>query len=453
MRNLYLLPLITSLLWAQSPTQNLAEVKPSPQQLAWQELEFGALIHLGPNTFLNQEAGDGSADPNVFQPADLDPEQWVLAAKAAGARYVVLVAKHEDGFCLWPTKTTSYSVKQSKWQNGRGDVVKEVALAARRHGLKFGLALSPVDRHEVLPRDPKVYDRLYMAQLRELAQNYGDLVEMGIDGVDADGQTYDFESYLRALRTQQPNTIAFGSLDFLPAGDARTAGTGTVENWNAVDQMGALRWRPGVVRTALREQQWFWHPSSEAKLKTVYQLIEAYHKSVGRGYQFVLGLAPDQRGLLPEADVARLKAFGEAIGKLYGQNLATRAHKYQVDGGPTEKTAIDGDPETAWFGYSGRRTATLSMSFPDAIVFDRLVMMEWLNDGQKIQRYRIQSRLGNSWTTIAEGSSIGHRRIEQMAITTSQELRIELTTSSGAPALREFQIFHGGGDHQVSRTY
>ena len=129
-----LLALTTSLLWAQSPTQNPAEVKPSPQQLAWQELEFGALIHLGPNTFLNQETGDGSADPNTFQPVDLDPEQWVLAAKAAGARYIVLVAKHEDGFCLWPTKTTSYSVKQSRWQNGRGDVVKEVAAAARRHG-------------------------------------------------------------------------------------------------------------------------------------------------------------------------------------------------------------------------------------------------------------------------------------------------------------------------------
>ncbi|MBY0506284.1 MAG: alpha-L-fucosidase [Bryobacteraceae bacterium] len=435
--------------------QNLAEVKPAPPQLAWQELEFGAWIHLGPNTFLGQETGDGSADPNVFQPADLDPEQWVLAAKAAGARYLILVAKHEDGFCLWPTRTTAYSVKQSKWQNGRGDVVKETAAAARRHGLKFGLSLSPVDHHELLPRDPKAYDRLYLAQLRELTQNYGDLVEMGIDGADNDGQTYDFDGYLRALRAQQPNAIVSGRLDFLPVGDARVAYTGAaaLENWNAVEQASSLRWRPGVVRTPLRDQQWFWHPASDSKLKTVDQLMDAYHKSVGRGYQFLLGLAPDTRGLLPENDVRRLKEFGDALTKLYSQNLAARSHKYQVEGGPTEKAAFDGDPDTAWFGYTGRRTATLSMSFPDAVVFDRIALMEWLNDGQKIQRYRIQSRLGSNWTTIAEGASIGHRRIEQMAITTAQELRFEFTTSSGAPAIREIQIFHGGGDHQVSRLF
>lgn len=448
----YLLPFLAVCLAAQSPTQNLAEVKPTPQQLAWQELEFGVVIHLGPNTFLNQEAGDGSAEPGVFQPADLDPEQWVLAAKSAGARYVILVAKHQDGFCLWPTRTTAYSVKQSGWQNGRGDVVKETAAAARRHGLKFGLSLSAVDRHEVHPRDPKRYDRLYMAQLRELAQNYGDLVEMGIDGVDSDGQAYDFEAYIRALRTPQPNTIVAGRQDFLLVGDARIAQPAT-ENWNVIEQMGALRWRPGIVRTPLREQQWFWHANSEAKIKTVDQLVEAYHKSVGRGYQLQLGLAPDTRGLLPEVEVRRLREFGETLSKLYSRNLVARSHKYQVEGGATEKTAFDGDPDTAWFGYSGRRTATLSLSFPEAIVFDRLVIMEWLNDGQKIQRYRVQSRLGSNWTTVAEGASVGHRRIEQMPITTAQELRIEFTTSSGAPAIREIQLFHGGGDYQVSRVY
>lgn len=276
---------------------------------------------------------------------------------------------------------------------------------------------------------------------------------MGISGVDTEGQAYDFESYVRAMRTQQPNAILFGQLDFLPVGDARGQSGGAAENWNAVEQMGTLRWRPGVVRLPLREGQWFWHPSSEAKLKTVDQLVESYHKSVGRGYQFLLGLAPDQRGLLPEVDVKRLKEFGETIGKLYSQNLVARSHKFQLEGGPTEKTAIDGDAETAWFGYTGRRTATLSLQFPETIVFDRLLMMEWLNDGQKIQRYRVQSRLGHTWTTVAEGSSIGHKRIDQIPITTTQELRVEFTTSSGAPALRELQIFHGGGDYQVSRLY
>jgi alpha-L-fucosidase len=154
--------------------QNFVDLKPSPPQIEWQDLEFGVIVHFSTNTFLNREWGDGTADPKVFNPSQVDPEQWLRAAKAAGAKYVVLVAKHHDGFCLWPTAQTSYSVKNSPWKVGKGDLVRETADAAHKLGLKFGVYLSPWDRHEPKYKIPAEYDKYYLAELDELAQNYGD---------------------------------------------------------------------------------------------------------------------------------------------------------------------------------------------------------------------------------------------------------------------------------------
>src|SRR6267378_5450629 len=150
--------------------QNFTDIKPSPQQVAWQDLEFGVIIHFGPNTFMDREWGDGTASPQVFNPTQFDPEQWMQAIQAAGAKYVVLVAKHHDGFCLWPTAQTDYSVKTSPWKNGHGDLVQEVSDAARKHGLKFGVYLSPWDRHEPRYEDSGSYDKYYTEELDELAQ-------------------------------------------------------------------------------------------------------------------------------------------------------------------------------------------------------------------------------------------------------------------------------------------
>src|SRR5580700_4859719 len=163
-----------------SLAQNFTDVKPSPQQVAWQDLEMGAIIHFGPNTFMDREWGDGTADPSVFNPAQVDPEQWMRALRAAGIRYVIFVAKHHDGFCLWPTAQTDYSVKSSPWENGHGDVVKRVEQAAQKFGLKFGVYLSPWDRHEPRYSNSSEYDKYYAAQLDELAQGYGNLEEFGL---------------------------------------------------------------------------------------------------------------------------------------------------------------------------------------------------------------------------------------------------------------------------------
>src|SRR5882724_5816188 len=167
--------------------QNFVDIKPSPQQVQWQDLEIGAIIHFGPNTFQDREWGDGTANPQVFNPTQFDPEQWMRAIKAAGAKYVVMVAKHHDGFCLWPSEQTDYSIKNSPWQGGKGDVVGAVAAAARKYGLAFGVYLSPWDRHEPRYTNSAEYDRYYASQLDELALGYGELVEFWLDGAGSAG--------------------------------------------------------------------------------------------------------------------------------------------------------------------------------------------------------------------------------------------------------------------------
>jgi alpha-L-fucosidase len=281
--------------------QNFTEVKPSPQQVAWQDLEFGVIIHFSTNTFLDREWGDGTASPAVFNPTNFDPDQWMQAIKASGAKYVVLVAKHHDGFCLWPTEQTDYSVKASPWRDGKGDVVGEVARSARKFGLKFGVYLSPWDRHDPRYANPEAYDKYYLSELEELAQRYGDLVEFWLDGAGSAGHVYNFPRIIETLRTYQPNTIVFADTGLFEYGDARWVGTesGRVdyENWNVIDRHGYLRWRPIEADTPLRELHWFWHPHDEASLKS---LDESDHhlrsRRSGAASQLMLGLAPDTRG-------------------------------------------------------------------------------------------------------------------------------------------------------------
>ncbi len=281
---------------AHSSAQNFPQIGPSPQQVAWQDLEFGVIIHFGTNTFLDREWGDGTADPKVFNPTEFDPEQWMRAIRAAGAKYVVLVAKHHDGFCLWPTAQTDYSVKSSPWKNGQGDMVREVAEAARKFGLKFGIYLSPWDRHEPRYSNSAEYDKFYAEQLSELAQNYGELVELWLDGAGSAGHVYDFPKFIETLRTYQPNTLVFADTGLFEYGDIRWSGneTGDIpyENWNVIDRHGYLRWRPVEADTPLHKLHWFWHPNDEGSLKSLNELISVYEKSVGRGGQLMLGLAP-----------------------------------------------------------------------------------------------------------------------------------------------------------------
>ena len=422
--------------------QNFSDIKPAPQQVAWQDLEFGAIIHFTTNTFLDREWGDGTADPATFNPTQFDPDQWMKAIRDSGAKHVVFVAKHHDGFCLWPTEQTNYSVKSSPWKGGKGDVVGDVARAARKYGLKFGVYLLPWDRHEPKYKDSAAYDGYYQSLLDELAQNYGDLVEFWLDGAGSAGHVYNFPKIIETLRTYQPNTIVFADTALFEYGDARWVGTegGSVpyENWNVIDRHGYLRWRPVEADTPLRANHWFWHPSDEASLKSLNELLKMYDETVGRGAQLMLGVAPDRRGLLPETDVARLEEFGKAIRMRYGHNLAAE-HAATT---PEIAAALDGNPDTFWTAPAGSHHATLEVNFAKPVTFNRALTMEWLNDGQRVQKYSIEVWTGTAWKSVAAAEAIGHKKIDIFAPVTASRVRLNILSSTGAAAIREFQLYN-----------
>ena len=426
--------------------QNFVDVKPAPQQVDWQDLEIGVIVHFSTNTFLDREWGDGTADPKSFNPTAFDPEQWMKAIKASGAKYVVLVAKHHDGFCLWPTGQTDYSVKASPWKDGKGDLVREVANAAHKYGLRFGIYLSPWDRHEPKYKDSAAYDNYYQAELTELVSSYGELTEFWLDGAGSTGRSYNFPRIIENLRTYQPNTIVFADTALFEYGDARWVGTesGRVdfENWNVVDRHGYMRWRPVEADTPLRNDHWFWHPNDEASLKSLDELITTYDQTVGRGAQLMLGLAPDRRGLLPENDVARLREFGEALKARSAHNLAL-AHGKTSD---EAAAAFDGNPESFWTAPAGSHHATLELNFDHPVTFDRSLVMERLNEGQRVQKYAIEYWTGSAWKPVAAAEAIGHKKIDHFEPVTASKVRLNILSSTDAAEIREFQLFDSRED-------
>jgi len=439
--------LVFSLAGSAGHAQNFTDIKPSPQQVAWQDLEFGVLIHFGTNTFLDREWGDGTASPKVFAPSQFDPEQWMRAIKAAGAKYVVLVAKHHDGFCLWPTGQSDYSVKSSPWENGQDDVVRRVSQAARKFDLKFGVYLSPWDRHEPSYKNSAKYDDYYIAELSELTANYGDLVEFWLDGAGSEGHVYNFPRIIDNLRISQPNTLVFADAALFEYGDIRWAGNedGTIpyENWNVLDRHGYLRWRPVEADTPLHKNHWFWHPNDEATLKSVAELVSTYEETIGRGGQLMLGLSPDRRGMLPDADVNRLEQFGAAIRKRYGRNLIAKEH---IRGQGAIEAALDGDPETFWSAPAGSHHAVLEANFAKPLTFDHALVMEWLNDGQHVEQFRIEAWTGKDWSPLVEGNAIGHKRIDHFGPVSASRIRLNILVSSSEAHIREFQVFSTGSD-------
>ncbi len=423
--------------------QSFDAIKPSPYQVAWQDLEFGVILHFSTNTFLDREWGDGTANPSVFNPEQFDPDQWMRAIHASGAKYVVLVAKHHDGFCLWPTRQTDYSVRSSPWKNGKGDVVGEVARAARKYGLLFGVYLSPWDRHEPKYKDTPAYDEYYNAELSELASQYGDLVEFWLDGAGSAGHVYNFPKIIETLRTYQPNTVVFADTGLFEYGDARwvgnEAGIVDYENWNVIDRHGYLRWRPVEADTPLRKLHWFWHPNDETSLKSVDELLATYDATVGRGAQLMLGVAPDNRGLIPDSDARRLEEFGAALHRREEGNLAL---KHQPTS-PDVSAALDGDPDTFWSAPADSHRSALEVTFTKPVTFDHTVAMEWLNDGQHVEKYAIEvwDEESGKWKRVAQAQAIGHKKIDSFAPVTASRVRLNILSSTQRAEIREFKLY------------
>jgi alpha-L-fucosidase len=307
--------------------------------------------------------------------------------------------------------------------------------------------LSPWDRHDPRYKNPAAYDTYYLAMLEELASHYGELTEFWLDGAGSAGRTYDFETIIDNLRTYQPNALVFADVGLFKYADIRWVGTesGKVdfENWNVVDRAGYLRWRPVEADTPLHTDHWFWHPNDEASLKSVEELVKEYDQTVGRGAQLMLGLAPDNTGRLPAADVARLKEFGERIHQIYGSNLALHG-KYAAD----TAAAFDGDANTYWESpapAAGNVTpAVLAVEFAQPVTFDRTVIMERLSNGQHITAYRVEVKERGQWRQVAQAQAIGHKKIDIFPAVTATAIRLTLLDSSGPAQIREFQVYNGG---------
>lgn len=433
--------------FAQNPPKPYGEV-PSKRQLAWHEIEMYGLVHFTPTTFENKEWGYGDADPKTFNPSNFDADQIVKAAKAGGLKGIVLVAKHHDGFALWPTKTTDYNITKSPFRNGKGDLVKEMEMAARKNGLKFGLYCSPWDRNNPTYGTAE-YLKIYQAQLKELYSNYGELFMSWHDGANGgdgyyggakekrsiDNTTYyDWNNTWQITRKMQPMANIFSDIGW----DVRWAGNedGSVNetSWATITPEPAKGmnvavpgqsnyeinpsgtrngkfWMPAECDVPLR-QGWFFHPNE--KPKSVAKLFDLYLKSVGRGASLDLGLAPDTRGQLHQDDVANLKAFGEMINKTFANNLAQNAQfKTSNTRGKNYSTIAltDKNNSTYWATADNIHEAELLIDLMKNTTFDIISLQEYIPLGQRIDYLSIEVFENKQWKKVYTGASIGAKRL------------------------------------------
>ncbi|MDO3679053.1 alpha-L-fucosidase [Paenibacillus ehimensis] len=407
---------------------------PTEQQRRWQDMELGMFCHFGINTFCDQEWGDGSDSPERFHPTALDAVQWVRTAKQAGFRYFILTAKHHDGFCLWPTRTTDYSVKSSPWLDGSGDVVRACAEACRSEGLGFGIYVSPWDRNAACYRDRAAYDDFYAEQLTELLTQYGPLVEVWFDGAGSEGREYDWPRIIALVKRHQPDAMIFnmgaptirwvGNEDGVaPYPCWNTAETARVSMFTeaAVNWLPETpAWLPAECDVPIRRNHWFWHPDDEARLLSLEELMDVYYRSVGHGATLLLNVAPDRRGLLPEADVERVLAFGEEIRRRFGRPLA-------------ELKGAEG-------------TAELALEEP--MELDHAVLMEDIRYGERIREYSLEALVDGRWIELVPGSAVGHKKIDRFAPVRTDRIRLNALDSIAAPKIRSLSVYFVSGEER-----
>ena len=456
-----------------------AQVVPTPRQLKWQQMELTAFFHFGVNTFTGREWGDGKEDPKVFNPTALDARQWVREAKAAGFKLVILTAKHHDGFCLWPTATTSHSVKSSLWKEGKGDVVKEVAEACKEYGISFGFYLSPWDRNAAV-YGTEAYNDFFIAQLTELLTGYGKVDEVWFDGANGEGpngkkQVYDFERYYKLIRKLQPQAVIA-----VMGPDVRWVGTetgyGREQEWSVVpannlnpesiaansqqglafkpqgDMMGndlgsrekiktakGLVWYPAETDVSIRPG-WFYHEKDDEKVKTPEKLLDIYYSSVGRNGVLLLNLPPDKRGLIHEADVKSLREWRRQIDATFAKNLAKGA-KVRSANGRNGAAMLDGKYNSYWTTKAADTTAVIEVDLKASVTFDVLLLQEAIPVGQRIEKFVLEYRDGNEWKKITEGTTVGYKRLLRFEPVTTAKVRLRILSSRLNPTLSEFGLY------------
>ncbi|MEO6285400.1 MAG: alpha-L-fucosidase [Dyadobacter sp.] len=448
---------------------------PSKNQLKWQEMEYYAFIHLSTNTFTDQEWGYGEDDSKIFNPAKLDCRQWARVCKAAGMKGIILTAKHHSGFCLWPSKYTEYSVKNSLWKGGKGDIVRELADACREYGLKMGLYLSPWDRNYADYGKPE-YITYFRNQLTELLTNYGDVFEVWFDGANGgsgyyggakeirkiDAKTYyDWSNTYKLIRKLQPNIVIWN--DGGDRADLRWVGTegGYVgeKNWSLLNATGDVSWDmlhhglengnswvPGEVNTSIRPG-WFYHESEDSRVKTLPHLLKTYYSSFGRNGTLLLNFPVDRRGLIHETDEKAVVELADAVKKAFAVNLASskRVSASNTRGNAKEfgaDKALDGKKDTYWATDESVRSASLTIDFGQPTTFNRFLVQEYIALGQRVKAFSVEAKIGDQWKMLASQTTIGYKRILVLPTTQATQLRFTVNDAKSCPLISNIGVYN-----------
>ena len=428
---------------------------PTPQQLEWQRMELTAFLHFGVNTFTGREWGDGTEDPAIFNPTSLDCEQWVRTLKESGFKMAIITAKHHDGFCLWPTKTTRHSVASSSWKGGKGDVVRELRDACKKYGIKFGVYLSPWDRNASCYGDSPAYNQFFIEQLTELLTNYGEVHEVWFDGANGEGpngkkQIYDCDAILKTIRRLQPKAVtAIMGDDVRWVGNEK--GIGRETEWSAtaltpgiyprsgeqnkelgifgkakdlggrdiVARATELFWYPSEVDVSIRPG-WFYHADQDKQVKSLNHLTDIYFKSVGYNSVLLLNIPPDLRGLINENDVQRLKEFSSYLKKTFARNYVLKGNE-------------------AWHGTSG--TVRQYDIQKDALV-NAFMIQEDISKGQRVESFLVEAYKDGSWIHMAEGTTVGYKRLVRFSDTRPERIRVTIRSARGVANVAAVSLFY-----------
>lgn len=446
---------------------------PSENQMQWQQMEMYAFVHFSLNTYTDQSWGYGDEDINLFNPEKLDVRQWARIAKEAGMTGIIITAKHHSGFALWPSKYTEYSVKNAPWKNGQGDLVRELAAACKEYGLKYGIYLSPWDRNHADYGKPE-YIRYFRNQLTELLSNYGDIFEVWFDG--ANGGTgyyggadenrkidpnsyYDWPDTYKLVRKLQPNIVIWN--DGGERADLRWVGTeaGYVgqTNWSLLNGKGDVPWNnlhfglengdswvAAEVNTSIRPE-WFYHPSEDNKVKTVPQLMDTYYHSVGRNATLLLNFPIMPNGLIHETDEKNVLAMGEAIRESFADNLVINAKVTATNARAGEygaEYAIDNNTATYWATEDGVKTASLTIDFKQPTLFNRFMVQEYIQLGQRVRAFRLEALVNGKWQNIASATTIGYKRILRFANVEATKIRFTIMDTKSNPIIANIGVYN-----------
>ncbi|MEO6612072.1 MAG: alpha-L-fucosidase [Chitinophagaceae bacterium] len=427
---------------------------PTRQQLAWQETEYYLFVHFGPNTFTDKEWGEGTEPETIFNPTNLDCRQWCRVAKAAGAKGIIITAKHHDGFCLWPSKYSKHTVRESKWKDGQGDVLKELSQACREYGLKFGVYISPWDRNHP-DYGTERYNDVFVNMMKEIFQNYGPIWELWWDGANGEGpngkqQVYDWRRFENTVRQLSPRTVIFSDIgpDIRWVGNEN--GIAGEPNWNFLDTAGFRRgvgspsmdtlnrgnyngqlWIPAECDVSIRPG-WFYHSKEDNQVKTPGQLFEVYLKSVGRGANLLLNVPPDRRGLINENDSTALLGFKALRDENFADNLLKQADTYyefsprDFSQKPFVLRAID----SAATVY-GINLQNFIVQLKQPTKINCIVLREAIHLGQSIRQFSVVLYVKDKAVGEIQGRSVGRKRILTFPAMSITSFRVYLDDAKG----------------------